>query len=814
MSRLNESYPHVSNETAEALVSSSINAMRYVSSTGDYKAVFKLINALGYFNQKLIAGRIKSSDLNGIDIFTPILQGDDPMRNKLDLVAILVAYFSIHKDLHPLILNSVENWQKLLPEKTLISCDDTKYTPGFYAVVSLLDQYEEITPKVLQYLELDLGHVLVHFWIPQWLRLAANPVKQTNKPLEGENLADLLLNEAQLDFLIATSTSLAHFIGNKHLQNDAPISYFIYKICKRVSLFADWIPLELYEPAAQLATSHGSSASDLHFDLQVLMEVIDHPELNFFEEPRLVILLHQASNNLRKVPFHKLHAALGILGSAQSLPGIINMVQFLLCKFLINVGNVSELIKDADYQLQLHPNEKRWFKNKSNNKYQIPSWFETSLLPPLPPITKSMFVYDNNEHEPEQEAKSFLMSSNLLLESLNMIILINIEMLKQYQWLKIDSLTMDVSDETFHMRHRVANQFLQVYLIPIVTAAMLSRQLADSQTGILSAKKRLIVGKNILSNTTRLCETLIHTHGSIALYHFLKLCDKISTEDVLLQSICLELLEKTFFGPNGAYMIHLCLENELTAQALQHYITVWNDGSSKYQPFFQKIFNVEQPQVEVRTIPTSQLYELFPDYEKILQTLQEKGRVTPKSSAPSSVTKDNSHQKVSLTSRSGNVGSPTPLTYKYNPYSTPSFAPSKPMTLTPPVSFPSGTYTSNALGNTPDTYSFNPRNNEIMMAATTTPADRNNSSTSFNGSFTGEPLSTLTKTIDSLSGTPQTPSKGFFSSPWDGSPGISTTPSNSKIVSTGKNYILGGHNRIKNNSRAQSIHIDNFKCDS
>ena len=32
-----------------------------------------------------------------------------------------------------------------------------------------------------------------------------------------------------------------------------------------------------------------------------------------------------------------------------------------------------------------------------------------------------------------------------------------------------------------------------------------------------------------------------------------------------------------------------------------------------------------------------------------------------------------------------------------------------------------------------------------------------------------------------------------------------------KVVNTGKNYILGGHNRVVNSSRAQSIHVDEFE---
>lgn len=544
MSKLNESYLLVSGETADVLVSSTVNALKYLSSDCDDKLVFKLIDALGFFNQKVVTGHLKHGDLDGIDIFTSILKSES-MENRMDIVAIFLAYFSIHKELHCLITDSIESWYKILPEKDVASVSDIHYTPGFYTLVSQLDQYEEVTSQLLQYLDLELGHVLINVWVPYWLQLARTP-DVTAKPLEEHNLTDLFLCEAKLDFYIATSTGLATLLKDKEQRKTPPMSYFIYKICKRVALFADWIPTKVYRPAAQVAALQSSSTAGLHFDLQVLMEIIDHPELNFYEEPRLSILLHRATNNLRKVPFHKMHAALGMLGATQSLPAIVNMVQFLLCKFLVNVGNVCDLIEKADYQLQLHPKERKWYKTTHSDKYTIPTWFETSLLPPLPPITKSSFVFDSNEFESEQEANSFTMISNLLFESLDMIILINTEILKQYQWMKIDPLAIEVADETFNVRHRVASQYLKLYFLPIITASISSRQTANSQVGPLGSKSRSIMSKIIFSNTVRLCKSLILAHGNIALYHFIKLCAKVSTEDLMLQTICMDLLNHLF----------------------------------------------------------------------------------------------------------------------------------------------------------------------------------------------------------------------------------------------------------------------------
>ncbi|CDH08410.1 uncharacterized protein ZBAI_00192 [Zygosaccharomyces bailii ISA1307] len=802
MSKLNESYPLVSNETAEALVSSTVNALKCLNSNGDNQLIFKVIDALGLFSHKVVAGNVKQDDLEGIDVFTTILKSDE-IGNKLDVVAIFLAYFSIHKELHPLIINSIESWNTLLPHEKATEASDTGYTPGFYTVVSQLDQYEEVTPQLLQYLDLELGFVLTQVWVPQWLQLVRAPLETSARQLQELPLANMLLCEAKLDFYIATSTSLGPLVKGKQRQEVSPMSYFIHKICKRISIFPDWIPKELYRPAAKIASYHGSSASGLHFDLQVLMEITDHPDINFFEEPRLAILLHQATNNLRKVPFHKVHAALGTLGTVQSLPAIINIVQFLLCKFLITVGNVCDLIKKADYQLELHPKEKKWFKAAHNDTYHIPCWFESTLLPPLPPITKSFFVFENNELESEQEANNFSMISDLLYESLDMVILINTELLKQYQCMKIDPLTIDAADETFDIRHRVASQYLLLYFIPLITASMLSRQAAGSQVGLLNNKKRHIMGKIIFSNTVRLCKSVIFAHANIALYHFIKLCAKVSTEDLILQGICLDLLYHLFFGQDGAYIRQLCLESELSIQTLQSYINLWNDGTDCYTSFFEKILEMKQPSVPIKSLPMSKLHELLPGCDAICSTQGK--NATPKSL--SLTPKNDPQQKGSLSSRSSNIGSSPPLTYKYNPYSSSSFAPQRPLTFNTPL--PSGTYVSSCSAGSPETGTFK---NRIGDGTTANAANGSNYNV-FDNSLASESFSNLSRTIENLTGPPRTPSTSIFSSPWDGSPSMNAIPNNGKIVNTGKNYILGGHHRIKNNSRAQSIHIDNFKSD-
>lgn len=98
-----------------------------------------------------------------------------------------------------------------------------------------------------------------------------------------------------------------------------------------------------------------------------------------------------------------------------------------------------------------------------------------------------------------------------------------------------------------------------------------------------------------------------------------------------------------------------------------------------------------------------------------------------------------------------------------------------------------------------------------------------NSFNTTNTNMTRQPT-TLTRATDAMTTAPTTPtpykntSGSSSNNLWIESPmtnfkgsTISKSTNKSKMVNTGKNYILGGHNKVKNNSRAQSIHIDDFE---
>lgn len=825
MSSMNENVRAVSNETAEVLVKALMNAFTVLSSNSDgniSQLVFKLLNAFKYLGQTILRGRIEEKDLIGLDIFTPILKCS-AIKQKLDIIAIFVAYCSVHKELHPMITGSIISWHSLLPPVHTLPLN-IKYTPGFYTIVSQFENFEEVRPELLEYFNFYLGPTLVNLWVPQWLLLAGGPDIKTQLNLSESNLTELVLCEAKLDSYIATSDK--GFLNREHeKKQESPLSYFIYKICKRMALFPDWIPNDMHKLALELVMSHGISRVDLDpsgipFDLQVFMEIIDHPELNYIQEPRLSMLLSLSSRRIRKYPCHILHSTLGSLGSTQSLPAIVNISQFLLSRFLINIGSICQLVNLTQSHLHLQSKDENWYKSKKNT-VQIPSWFETSVLPPIPPISRSLFVFENNSLESEHESSSVVGITSLIFESLNTIILFNVDLLRQYRQLNIDPLAINDCDETTStIQHIAIQQYMELYFIPLMTTLMLSRQLVGKDAKILEENKGRIMSLVLLSSSTKLCEALIQTHGNIALYHLIKFMTRVSGEDLLMQSISIDLLNHLFFHNATNSIKRLCIQNELSKQALFSYIKTWNDGTEKYRSLFQEIFDTDLPDVETVAITLSELVAFLPNHETIKQheTPTKKAGTPPQQKNTPLIKKTAANLTSSRVSTKAN---------KFNPYSATSFIPSSKSYVSQPAACAQDEYTHSSSNNytrTSTTEAWIPRKENCSSlfdgSSVTINEEENIIESSDNYPF-GTPFgaahhSNFQKSAGSTNATPQTPNMStstIFNNPWDGSPSLHSTPNTSKIVNTGKNYILGGHNRFKNNSRAQSIHIDDFKSD-
>lgn len=826
MSAMNENGQAVSNETAEVFVEALVNAFSILSSNEDgniSQLVFKLINAMKSLGQNILRGRIEDTDLIGLDIFTPILKCNT-IKKKLDIIAIFMAYCSVHKELHPLITGSIISWRSLLPPVHTVPLD-LKYTPGFYTIVSRFENFEEVTPELLEYFNFYLGPTLVNLWVPQWLLLAGESESQTQSKLSDRNLTELVLCEAKLDSYIAIS-DLGFLNGELEKKQKSPLSYFIYKICKRMALFPDWIPNDMYNLALELVMSHGiaridSNSNGIPFDLQVFMEIVDHPELNYIQEPRLSMLLSLSSRRMRKYPCHILHYILGTLGSTQSLPAIVNISQYLLSKFLINTGSICQLVNLTQSQLHLHSKDDNWYKSKKTT-VQIPSWFETSVLPPIPPISRSLFVFENNSLESEHESNSVITITDLIFESLNTIILFNVDLLRQYRQLSIDSLALNDYDEaTSTIQHKAMQQYMELYFIPLMTTLMLSRQLADKDARILDESKGRIMSLVLLSSSTKLCEALILTHGNIALYHLIKFLARVSGEDLLMQAISIDLLNHLFYHSATNLIKRLCIENELSKQALFSYINIWNDGTEKYKSLFEEIFDTDLPHIETVAITLSEFMAFLPNHEKIKQHETPTKKVdTPPQQRESPLVTKTAENTTSLRSST--------RANKFNAYSATSFIPSsksyssQPMTYVQDSHSSSNNYTSDTYTSAAEAWTPRKENmSDIFDGSSVTINEGENIIAGADNYHFGTPFgaahhSNIQKNTGNNNTTPQTPNMStstIFNNPWDGSPGLHSTPNTSKIVNTGKNYILGGHNRFKNNSRAQSIHIDDFKSD-
>ncbi|CCF58960.1 hypothetical protein KAFR_0F03640 [Kazachstania africana CBS 2517] len=670
--------------TKKALTSSIFNSLKKLNGDKyDETLLLKLISSLRYLDSsdsKYFSGL----KLDDIDIFNNLYH-----RN-LNLLAILFAYCSILPFLQPLIINSL-----IVPNSPLLSFQQfyngasPGYTPGFYTIVQVIEQFQGVDLMTIDFLNLSLDSILIKIWIPQWLLYLKNNRPQSLDDYK-ESLTNLVTVESNMDFFIATSSSL-EFHKSKY-------QYFIERFAQRIILLPQrLISQTTYNNALSLIVS--SFDINLENNLRVLMEIIDHPEYDYIEQPRLCILLYLSLNNIQTIPIHILHKELNKMGTVQSLSAIVNMCQFLLARYLLKLvnGNLS-----------------------------LPKWFDEHILPPIPPISKSLFVFDNDNkiHLP------FGQIVTLLIKCLNLTILINTNILLQYKQLQINPL--ENPEGTSDINYQLTRDYLELYFIPEITSLLLSDELSQNTN---QSKISLIYNKLLFINSIIVIENLIFVNGgseNIIIYHLIKFVSRISIENLYLQKISINLLNHLFFHSKDTSIIKLCEENELSLQSLKAYIELWNDGTSKYSGFYEQVFQLNQPPVELMTVNLNSIIEMYlPDDKHDFISIED-------------------NQTKTMQMRNSSVVSSS--TNKFDPYITKSFVPNY-----------------NNLFNNSESFNSSYRDH----ASTSTSAATTSHTTNLWNSF--------------------------------------QNTSQNKIVNTGKNYILGGHNRVKNNSRVQSIHIDQFE---
>ncbi|AET37639.1 Vir1p Ecym_1411 [Eremothecium cymbalariae DBVPG len=854
----------------QSVVGSIVLAIEELSGglEGDHETTvgigFNLLDVLKSVNNRFELSVVDAGKRQ--DIFIPVLGAimERPDLASLDLFACLFAYCSVINALQPLVVRFVQIWSKDDCLRSSLSRmagsgsgGRSTEKIGFYSVISHLENFSTLHQKSLSYLNLQLDRVLVDQWLPLWSRyLKLGGSITLHDFVIQERLLLRIHDESVQDFIISVKCRNVDQWRQLSARNLGSWNYFIYMTANRFLRFSD---SQINEPKFKefalpfLTKCVGNNSftllhSDPKFKFQVLMEILDHSEMNFLQEPHLTNLLKIALSQFHTIvrdgtteDITKLHLQLGELGTTQSLPALINMLQFVVARFLLNVGNTTEA--GVNQQVDL-----AWFKK--HDKYVIPSGFHR-LLPYLPPISKSLFTFDYaSAYLPSNIITDYSQIITNLLDSLTLLLSINHSLLEFYQELQLNSLHfVNYSDNYYGttpdnealqgIENDTCLQFMELYYIPLITSLLLSDQLLESSADsakLVSPKLYQINGRLIFTHVLKCLEQLIENHGSSALYNLLKFVSMISIEDLTIQKKSILLLNHLFFHGDTDRILQLCLQNELTTQALNDYIGLWNDGSSNYKLFFTRVFKTKQPDASTVTKTYGELLRLIPEYKP--------PPFTPLSAVPLSMPIHNGASPPdSLMVDTTPLQTPTINKPKFNTNAT-SFIPQNINITTPsrhspsnsvnlPPQPPSTLYTSipspmlfgTGHNNTPqlptpitDTYSssnsfYIPQQTVVRPTPTrhsSYPSMPTSNSTASSATSNSTATPQHQRTWQPPTGTPTGPSP-YGQQQQQQSPSFLTSAGPGKLVNSGKNYILGGHNRAVNNSRTQSIHVDEFE---
>ncbi|SCW04394.1 LAFE_0H12552g1_1 [Lachancea fermentati] len=714
---------------------------------------FGLLNVLPHFGPDL------QVDVAECDALTPVLAAVARGGAHVDLLALLFAYCAVRPALATLAdafvaaVDADVQLTRMLRDVCVDAGNGSQAgsKAGFYTAIARLEQFGAVDAAVLAFLDLDLGPTLLHVWIPAWMHARNSALACTP-------------SEALLDALIARRSGDLGEWRELAKSTAAPAQFFMYKASQRALQHSHQMPIAFYELATTFITSYVGHDSvrtghdRLAFNLTVLMELLDHRDLNLLCEPHLVLLLHVSLQNIVRCCLEgharTLHTKLRTLGSILSLPALLNMLQYLICKFILSVGNTTLCARRkaairtatrADNCDDVAGDSDNWFKLRT--KYELPACFD-EILPSNAPVPRSLFGYAESSVESEPQANNATAILQLLLESLGMLLRINRATLDLYKENKVGALDIQglQSDLRVGIHQRAVRAHLDLYYISNFAVLVLSEQLRDPNglSLLLGHSAAALQSRLMLRNALKCFESLMCTHCDIALYNLVRFATEVSVLDLLLQRQCITVFVHLFFHARTSQIRDLCMANELTYRALRDYVEIWNDGGAHYTGFFEQLFGTSQPAVTTRRMA---LRDLLPD-DLLHNTkmLTAAAPVAPRDPTPTRAA------VVAKGSKS-----------RYNAHAT-SFVPA------------SKAFSRNFL-------------------------DQGTSFTQLRPTATAQ--------HDLL-----VPHTSLSSSTWDSScfsdSSVPTT-SSAGVVSTGKNYILGGHNRATNNSRAQSVHVDVFE---
>ncbi|SMN22496.1 similar to Saccharomyces cerevisiae YGL036W Putative protein of unknown function [Maudiozyma saulgeensis] len=720
-----------------------------------------------------------------IDIFTPILNCQNLSSSlKIIIVSCLLSYCSIHSFLQPLIFQSINNWKHFIFE--FKQADQIFDNIGFYTLLSAIECLESINEKSLTFLQLNdrLLYSLQNEWVP--LLLNGNDVSLSTHININKDILLLYSNESKLDYFIATSNLQTEGFDS----NDSFVNHLI---ALRVFQCSNWIDSTFYKHIQLIILREKNDFDQsIIFHLKVLMEIIDHPNLNLLLEPKLICLLFDSLQNLKKFAPFEIHKNLIKINSTLTIDSILNFLQLIITNFLLKI----------------------------DHSYFLPNWFNNEIIPKIPPITKSSFIFFDKKNDSNQISITYILQ--LLYWCQLDILIINNKFLKNYyNYNNLLKLPILNSSNEKNLNHILIHNYMNSYNIPMISSLLLSEKLIKSSP---------LLGKLISIQSIKIIENLIKLHGNIAIFHLIKFINKISLQDLSLQKISINLLNHLFFhniNNNNDSLIDDVKHNKLSLESLKELIYRWNDGSSTYSLFYQRIFMEAQPlDIVIKNVQLKDLYKYLPKdqqldisntltlststtiHRQMEQPQPRKSTIQP-SYAPTSAptNKFNAYNSTSFVPNTGNNNN----NYLFTTTSNNNIPPHTPQINTTSTLYNQSQNTHNHNNNN------NNNNNSNTFHGTTTSDDSMNNELLMHQTDTFSAFSTpftlsAHKTSEMMNSTPKTPNT-INNNPWNESPHVvaNHSMSASKIVSTGKNYILGGHNRVKNNSRAQSIHIDQFQ---
>ncbi|SCU89288.1 LAFA_0E17084g1_1 [Lachancea sp. 'fantastica'] len=710
-----------------------------------------------------------------------------------DLLAAVFAGFAIHKD-----LTSVANRfaRSVTDNHTLGSllreiCGTVNltpdYKPGVYSVVAKLALFGQLSVSLLRALRLTLGSVLRTLWVPLWTYEALPDLYSS---VLSQSLLLATTQEHKLDFLIA---SRGHNVLQWHElkdRNTTAINFFLYRVARRVIQCRNHVS----ESFANFLRDFLSQTIDndcfkkldesTAFNLSVFMEIVDHPDLNFLEEPHLIAVLNSALRHTRNLcengHIQTLHMELGTMGSTQSLFGLTNILQYILARFLVDTGN---LMFNATH---LDSDKSNWAMRSS--PYELPEFFD-QVVPDIPPIARAGFgLQEKNPKFPIQTSE-YSITVLLMLECLNHVMLINKNLLIFYGVNDLD-LSLEVkdasqdkdNDESQVVETKSKSEISELYFVAITSVLLLCRQFQDEVFfGTLIDEQEAYVQSRIMTlNALKCFEALVSTLEGASLYQFIKFSSRISLIDLSMHAVSMQILSHVSFQSRLSALQGPTLTNKLIRDALYSQIILWNDGTDTYSRFLTDVFSIEAPPVTFVSLDASEFLGIMFPQDNTQTALTEPSPQFVRTSDSSEFRKGYQYTKFNAHANS--------------------FVPSS-------RSQYNRAEVNSAL------QQIERHHSSSRSAEGVKPPNSSIEGLDLRPSFpTGRQQATITKELGAtFSGSASIPlNNGTSWSPNCFSQGPLSSPDTGSAVSTGKNYILGGHNRAANNSRAQSVHVDRF----